>query len=1536
MHNDPGPAARRWDQPRRATQAAAPAALDIVVTVESRYSGQAADLRIQAPIDVAVHTVAEQLRRAVEPDLPTVNSTALFIDGRLVDADQPFGSQVLHGSWLVLSPPSSAGCPPVPTEPLARLHVVGGPGAGQIVALRSGRNVLGRAANADVRLVDAGVSRRHASLDITAGTVTAADLGSRNGTTVDASPVNGNTPVPDEAVLRLGDCSLVVRRQPRQPTNLAYYGDGYAGVNRAPRLRTPPPARWIQPPTRPERPPRPRFALLAAAVPLVLGIVMWRLTGQLYFLLCTLLTPALAASTAMSDGWSGRRSYRRALTRYHAAMAETEREVAAAVAADVQDQRSEAPDLASLAVAVESAGEQLWVRRRGDDDVLALRIGTTDRPTRVRVGSAVGAAETAAPNAGVVPVTVRLLDSAVLGIVGETARAQSLARAVLAQVAVLHSPRDLVVVVLSTVDRAASWAWTRWLPHTHPHLLPGARCEALVGVGPTQAAARVAELAHWLGDRHRGSMERPRGPRALVVLDGARELRAGTPGLSELLADGTEAGVHALCLDSDERLLPIECGVVVSFDSPMPTRVTVRPAGAPPVADVVADTATLAWTEQLARRLAPLRDDTAADLGPGSLPRTVAWTDVTQTPLAGGRNDVELLVQRWQRSGACTQVVLGQGSTGPTTVDLARDGPHLLVAGTTGSGKSELLRSLAASLAAANRPDALSLLLIDYKGGAAFGACASLPHTVGLVTDLDSAETERALSSLQAELRRRERLLRSAGVDSLTSYQQRAARAAPAEGAVPAETLGRLVIIVDEFATLNEELSDFVGGLVGVAQRGRALGVHLVLATQRPQGVVRADIRANTNLRICLAVTRAEESLDVLETTDAASIDRTLPGRAYLRAGPELPTAFQAACISLRSAAAPDGPALEVSALPWAELGEPPVDRAEPLPIRSPGESVESDLDRLVRAATGAADRLAIRTVPGPWLPTLPTSVTVAALPAGSGKDDAASPAAGDLPRAPYGLLDLPAQQRQDPLYYDIASGGNTLVVGSAGSGRTTVLRTLAGSLGALVGPADVHLYAVDFGGGLAPLSALPHCGAVIPGDDADRLDRLLSFFTAETARRQRVLAASGQANVPEQRATVQPGDRFPYLLLLVDGWEGLLARYQDVDAGRVVDTVLRLLAAGQAAGLRAIVTADRSGLLGRLSAVMSQRVLLRLADPADYGVVGLRPASIPRALPPGRGWSIETLAPVQTALLTTPATGAAQSAALGQIGATATQRYAGPRSRLPGRIDPLPTSVTAAEITARRGPAASGNRLRLGLGGNDLRVVELDLADIDGRLLIGGPPRSGRSTTLLALAESMLAVGADRLSVIAPRPSPLRSLRDHPGVEQVLEDATRAREFERSLLGHDHPRVVLVDDADALLDSAVGDVLDRFTAAEGRPGDALIVTGGTEALATSYRRWLVAMRRGRAGLLLGAGTALDGELVGARLPGGTARTSRGRPPPGRGMLVIRGQLTPVQVVIPAFRSASTERVRQVSTESTLGIEALERPFDFREKDQYE
>ena len=239
--------------------------------------------------------------------------------------------------------------------------------------------------------------------------------------------------------------------------------------------------------------------------------------------------------------------------------------------------------------------------------------------------------------------------------------------------------------------------------------------------------------------------------------------------------------------------------------------------------------------------------------------------------------DPEAIGRAWRRTtgGPSLAIPLGVG-TGRRTVavDLVADGPHALVAGTTGAGKSELLTTLVLALALTHPPDRLAILLVDFKGGTGLGPVAGLPHVLEHVTDLDAAHARRILAGLRAELRRRECVLAAAGVRDLVDLDPTAPGTPP-----------RLLVVVDELRALTEDVPDAAAALTRIAAQGRALGVHLVLATQRPAGAVGADLRANVALRIALRVTDQADSTDVLDAPDAARIDPAAPGRAWVRRG---------------------------------------------------------------------------------------------------------------------------------------------------------------------------------------------------------------------------------------------------------------------------------------------------------------------------------------------------------------------------------------------------------------------------------------------------------------------------------------------------------------------------------------------------------------------------------------------------------------------------------------------------------------------------
>ncbi|MBO0748701.1 MAG: hypothetical protein J2O47_10125, partial [Acidimicrobiaceae bacterium] len=515
-----------------------------------------------------------------------------------------------------------------------------------------------------------------------------------------------------------------------------------------------------------------------------------------------------------------------------------------------------------------------------------------------------------------------------------------------------------------------------WLPHLVPPD-PSWGCARLVGAGRHQVEARLATLRRLIDERRDQARTQlqtgpVRGARVVVVIDGARGFRA-LDGVAEVLRHGPEVGVLALCLDEHANNLPEECNVTVVAEAGSVSRVAVRRKEAEPVTGVIADGMDPASAARLARALAPVVDLAPRRGRSGELPRTVRLLDLLGLGL--DEPSPADVVRAWSASpgGRSTEAVIGASATGRFSIDLRRDGPHGLLAGTTGAGKSELLQSLVASLALANRPDALSFVLVDYKGGSAFKDCRDLPHCVGLITDLDGHLAARALASLTAELKRRETLLAEAGAKDIEEYW------AYTDG-TSAPTLPRLAIVVDEFATLVEEVPDFVRGVVGIGMRGRSLGVHVILATQRPGGVVTGDLRANLNLRICLRVANPQESGDVIEVPDAARLSRDTPGRAYALTGYRDLTLFQAARVGgIRASdqAAPGARAgVEVEPLTFAAAGATP-----PEVVQSAEGGGPTDLSLLVEAITTAAREEGIATPPSPWLAPLPDVVPVGTLP---------------------------------------------------------------------------------------------------------------------------------------------------------------------------------------------------------------------------------------------------------------------------------------------------------------------------------------------------------------------------------------------------------------------------------------------------------------------------------------------------------------------------------------------------------------------------
>ncbi|MFC7645047.1 FtsK/SpoIIIE domain-containing protein [Streptosporangium lutulentum] len=814
--------------------------------------------------------------------------------------------------------------------------------------------------------------------------------------------------------------------------------------------------------------------------------------------------------------------------------------------------------------------------------------------------------------------------------------------------------------------------------------------------------------------------------------------------MPQVLRQGPRAGVYTLAVDGDQRLLPEECATVAAVTADGTVRL--RGGGLDDLGEILADQVSASWCDRLARSLAPIRDVSRDDSNL-ALPGSARLLDLLELPAISGT----ALAGRWGRG---TEAVVGVGPEGAFSVDLRRDGPHALIAGTTGAGKSELLQTLICSLAVTNRPDEMTFVLIDYKGGAAFKECVRLPHTVGMVSDLDGHLTQRALASLAAEIRRRERLLLSARREGHRGLPRaprrpdgpRLPRPARRRGgpsvrslrgrSEPPPALPRLVLVIDEFAAMVSELPDFMTGLVDIARRGRSLGIHLILATQRPGGVVTADIQANTSLRIALRVTEASESADVIDRPDAAHISKSTPGRCYVKSGAGGATAVQTARIGGRSPGASSEVRVRVTELGWRALGHP-LSAPDPALDGSP----VTDLSILTDALVDAARIAGIPEQPSPWLPPLADLVVTPAFPDLSG--DALPYRAGveEVPPLAFGITDLPWAQDRRALELDLAHGGTCSSRAPRGAGGPPPCARWRGRSPPRL-PDDVHVHAIDCGSGaLLPLMAMPHCGAVVTRDQLDRVERLLTRLRAEIGRRQQLLAEAGYASLAELRA-VQGGPRLPWLVLMLDRWEGFVAAFEGYDYGRLIESLMQLLREGPAVGLRAVVTGDRSALIGQISTVFDDRLILRLADPADYGLAGLPVKDLPASLAPGRALSIgeHGITENQIALLCDDPSGPAQVAALQALARAAREITAEP----PMRVDALPMRITVAQ-TLDLAPSfkpPSPLWALLGAGGDSLTPLGVDLLAHGPGAVIAGPPRSGRSSALLTATQSLLSRG--------------------------------------------------------------------------------------------------------------------------------------------------------------------------------------------------
>ncbi len=1230
---------------------------------------------------------------------------------------------------------------------------------------------------------------------------------------------------------------------------------------------------------------------------------------------------AIALVSVIGSYWaqrrSGKRSARAERRLYRAHLAERERRLEQVVIRQREIDERLYPDPLRLAGLVANR-RYLWERRPSDGDFLAFRLGRAAVPLACPLELSLSEdpmieyqpelyeqANTLVSRFRTVNdlgVVASLADASFVTLAGERERITGLARAILAQAAAFRAPGDLRIMTCFDDRREHDWGWLKWLPHARS----GRRQEADHAASPPSLlmATTIEELARQLEEHVQPRLEQLRrieasasadrtsatvdAPELLLVLDDfhAGSTTARLPLIRELAVRGERLKVRTLCLVGDGDAEPPEAAVRILAPADRPAILERTGAHGYRIAPLALDELGPASGEALARALAPLRlEETAAAI---DLAAEVRLSDLLAVP----------------REPLCAPVGLTEEGD-PLVLDLKQAaeggmGPHGLIVGATGSGKSELLRTIVASLAASHRPEELCFVFVDFKGGAAFAELAELPHAAGMITNLqhDLSLIDRMHAALFGEQQRRQSILRAAGnLDDVAAYRA-LQRTDPT-----LEPLPHLLLIVDEFGELLANRPEFIDLFLAIGRVGRSLGMHLLLSSQRLEEGRLRGLEGHLRYRICLRTYSAQESKSVLGTTDAFLLP-PYPGVGYLSVDTDVYQRFKTALVTTpyddRAGA---GQRALVTGFGIASPGDLEAERSDHDDARP------TELDRLVagaRAQHGSGER-----VHQVWLDPLPSRQPLSAVidsPTWWSRDADRLP--GGL-RACIGLLDRPSEQRQEPFSLDLGGvGGHLAVVGASQTGKSTLLRTLLASLFVTYTPAQLRAYALDFGGGLLrALAGAPHLGGVAGKSEPEHVHATVRQVQALIREREawfRELSIDSMAEARERgRRGELTADQASDVLLVIDNWAALLRDYEEL-----LEELTEIAAGGLQHGVHLVLSAGRwAEVRPSIREAFGSRLELRLNDPMESDF-GRRIADTVPAAVPGRGVTPEGLQ-FQIALprLDDNAQTAGLSEALTELARTLADRWQGPPA--------TPVRVLPERIGLEALPEPVGTGLVIGVEELTFAPVELDLADADQHLLALGDPGSGRTTLLRALAHALArryTARQARLVVVDFRrgltdleggPLPCRFASRPPQVDEALAELReltieRLRALDRAQAsGWDGPHVyVLVDDYDLIAGSSINPLAGLAELIfQGRDAGMHVVLarasgGAARAMLDPVVARLV--ESGAPGLLL-SGDSHEGPLLrGARaepLPPGRARLVRRR---GRPALVQLADASPL------------------------------------------
>jgi DNA segregation ATPase FtsK/SpoIIIE, S-DNA-T family len=1221
------------------------------------------------------------------------------------------------------------------------------------------------------------------------------------------------------------------------------------------------------------------------------------------------------------------------------------------------------PSPAELLIRVQNLEITLWERRVEDSDYLMYRLGLGNTPSQIKIRPPDPDVESPdirrafgiyreyswLPGA---PITVDFREVASMSLVGHRNLVLNLMRSFVTQTAILNSPSDVKIFLFSSQQNYRSWEWLRWLPHTRNSQAEGGvlymafdrekRRELLTFVSKIIEARRST-------DPNGDQQPTIDGPTILAIVDDEMDVR-DEPVFSFMIREGAKMNIATFIMCGILEEAPSDCQALIQIKDDQ-IEFAQTGEGKARLQGVI-DKVNLIQMDNLSHSLLPI---SVKSIGIDSrVPTSINLLQVYQASSVE-KLQIPLKWKRMPREGGLLPFVVPIGSetyASPLLIDLAenRDGPHGMIAGTTGSGKSQLLRTLVTALAMEHHPYYLTFMLIDFKGGSTFGIFNNLPHVVGMVSNLDKISALRTIEAIQAEVLRREALFHQLGVKDISDYHLALTKKGVLDTSwVP---MPHLFIIVDEFAQMARDMPSFLPRLTEISVVGRSLGIHLILATQRPGGVVNDQTRANLNFRIVLRLQTIEDSRDMLRRSDAAYLPHDLPGRAYFQVGDGgTPRQFQTAQITSASEENQEG--LQGTFL-YQSNQERRMILLQPQKSesREPESIAMSMLEYMEQLYSDLIDQ-GYKSMDQILLPPLEDRIPIQEIV--HEQSIAWNEEAGnwvELPqdqglRIPIGKVDNLANRTQPPQWIDfLQSGGHVMVIGSPKSGKTSLLKSILYSLAIRYTPAQVNIYVLSFAGremeafiecgnlqdpglGLEPQqhAGLPQLGDVVQGNDPERFQRLLNLLQLELENRKERFGEVQALDLFSYNSKASAEKRLPFICVMIDNF-GELRNTNYIDE---MDEILKLIQNGRMYGVHFILTALQSDDIPfKIANLITQRIALDLTDHTEYLLLVGRPDSLEfDVLPPGRCF-VSGNPPLQCQLGLPP-----DLEDIKNLSAKMNTAW-GNRPR-PKRIGILPNHVYLSSLLAytdatHKPTVWTDIRSWVGLNGNTLMPTSIEWEKKAQHYMISGPTQSGRTgllcTFILSLSRQyspeqvqfVLMDGSGvSLKSLCALPHVIEWVTEEEGLARNIaclqrELAERRKQKNEQLSGNPKepaqsgPHIFfMIDDYDLTveafsLDDEVLNKLGRNIRQDSDLGFHIILTTNNQFLDSGSDPLIKQLKLARSGISLGNAEML--EIMGGRL---TPAMRRDELPEGRGYLISRIGHQLIQFADPNLKSINLD-----------------------------